>query len=38
MPPLIAMKLIRPYKQRVRVPANVVESTLPKYMRQLSIS
>lgn len=37
-PPPVAMKLIRPGKQRVRVSANTVESTPPKRMRQLSIS
>lgn len=33
-PPPVAMELIRPGKQRVRVPANAVKSTSPKRMRQ----
>lgn len=37
-PLLIVMELIRPGKRRVRVPANVVESTLPKRMRQSSFN
>lgn len=37
-PPLITIKLIRPGKRRVKVPANVVKSTLPKRMRQSSLN
>ncbi len=33
-PPSVAMKLIRPGKQKVKVLANTVESTPPKRMRQ----
>ena len=33
----VAMKLIRPGKRRVRVPANAVESTPPKRMRELQL-
>ena len=35
---LVVMELIRPGKQRVRVPANLVESTPPKRMRQSSLN
>lgn len=34
-PPLIAMELIRPGKRKVKVPANAVESTPSKRMRQV---
>lgn len=34
----VVMELIRPGKQRVRVPANAVKSTLPKRMRQSSLN